>query len=191
MNYSIIDNFISQESVRAINEQWPTEWEMEDGSFQLKWSTSVLPPAAMEVFNWLYSEPNVVGDSLGIPDLFADPELFGAGLHCIPRGGFLNMHIDFNQHPMGWHRRANCLIYLNEDWDESWGGDLYLGEDKGVKVAPIAGRAVMFECTEDSWHGHPEKLQCPDGRQRRSLAIYFYTKNPPEAEPHSTVYKKK
>lgn len=132
-----------------------------------------------------------VGRLLGIDGLFKDPDLFGAGIHCIPRGGFLNMHVDFNQHPKGWHRRANLLIYLNQDWQDEWGGHLYLGEDKGVKISPIGGRAVVFETNETSWHGHPEPLNCPADRQRRSLALYFYTEAPPEVEAHSTIYKKK
>ena len=63
-----------------------------------------------------------VEDAVGITGLFLDDERFGAGLHCIPRGGFLKMHVDFNKHPKGWHRRANVLIYLNENWQEDWGG---------------------------------------------------------------------
>ena len=34
-------------------------------------------------------------------------------------------------------------------------------------------RALIFSNGEDSWHGIPEKLTCPDGVLRRSLAFYW------------------
>ena len=40
-------------------------------------------------------------------------------------GQELDPHVDFNfQLRGGFHRRANLLLYLNEDWDPSWGGAL-------------------------------------------------------------------
>lgn len=187
--HTVIDGFIDVETVRKINAEWPDDWQVENGSFQVKWNTTTLTNTAKDVVDSI--DVGLIERLTGVDGLFLDPELFGAGLHCIPHGGFLNMHVDFNQHPEGWHRRANCLIYLNEVWDDSWGGHLILGENREKAIAPIGGRCVIFETTEDSWHGHPEPLSCPKHMQRRSLAMYFYTKNPPKAEPHSTVYKKK
>lgn len=150
--HSVIDNFISAATVRKINEEWPKEWALvEDGSFNKKWSTTKLPPTARDVADGL--QTSLVELVTGIHDLFPDPELFGAGLHCIPPGGFLKMHVDFNQHPKGWHRRANVLIYLNEDWRKDWGGQLQLGlGEHAKKIVPIAGRCVIFETNENSWH---------------------------------------
>src|SRR5215467_14639901 len=34
----------------------------------------------------------------GIPNLLADPDLDGGGLHLSGRGGFLNLHTDFSHH---------------------------------------------------------------------------------------------
>jgi hypothetical protein len=110
-----------------------------------------------------------------IQGLFADPELFGAGLHCIPRKGFLNMHVDFNAHPKGWHRRVNVLIYLNES---------------AKFISPLGGRCVIFETNDKSWHGHPLPLACPRKVQRRSLALYLYTKEPPQGRLHTTIYQR-
>jgi hypothetical protein len=44
-----------------------------------------------------------------------------------------------------------------------------------VRVAPLFGRAVIFNTDLDSFHGHPEPLNCPPDRSRRSIATYYYT----------------
>jgi hypothetical protein len=123
----------------------------------------------------------VLSELTGIPDLVPDPSLEGAGLHQTKAGGFLNIHADFTVHPhkRHWHRRANLLVYLNEDWPEAYGGDLELWsrdmQTREQVIAPIANRAVIFTTGADTWHGHPDPLRCPPDRARQSLAIYYYT----------------
>lgn len=120
----------------------------------------------------------------GIEGLIPDPWYLGGGLHETLPGGHLSVHADFNMHPrMKVERRLNLLIYLNEGWQPGWGGELELWDREmracTVKVAPLIGRAVIFNTDADSYHGHPEPLACPPGRSRRSIATYYYTA-PPE-----------
>src|SRR3954447_3501390 len=61
----------------------------------------------------------------GIDALIPDPHLTAAGYFQIERGGFLNVHIDFARNPkLSLVRRVNVLVYLNEGWQEDWGGQL-------------------------------------------------------------------
>ena len=190
--HSVIDGFLSRGEVRMVNAQWPDDtWTREDGKFNRKWSTPILPPAARAVADMVDAELPMIEEATGITGLFPDPERFGSGLHCIPRDGFLKMHVDFNQHPNGWHRRVNVLVYLNEEWKDEWGGHLQLGLEDPVRIAPIGGLCVIFETNDNSWHGHPEPLKCPEHIQRRSLALYYYTRKPPKGLPHTTIYRKK
>jgi Rps23 Pro-64 3,4-dihydroxylase Tpa1-like proline 4-hydroxylase len=185
----VIDDFLSPEVVHAINVEWPRDWHKEAGKFNHKWSQQRLPFTAAGIAQSF--DIRIAEEATGISGLFSDPDLFGAGLHCIPSGGFLKMHVDFNQHPKGWHRRVNVLIYLNEIWRDEWRGHLQLGVGADAKrIAPIGGRCVIFETNEQSWHGHPEPLACPEDVQRRSLALYFYTKEPPKDEAHTTIYRR-
>ncbi len=121
-------------------------------------------------------------DLSGIDDLFADESLEGGGLHQSPRGGFLNIHADFTVHPkhQDWRRRVNLLLYLNEDWKPAYGGDLELWSTdmkrSPRKVAPVGNRVVVFTTNADSYHGHPDPLTCPPDMARRSLALYYFTK---------------
>lgn len=188
--HAVIEDFLQPDIVRQINEEWPQQWSRKTSRTSIKWDTQDLPPAARKVVDEF--DIGIVETATGIKGLIPDPDLFGAGLHSIPAGGFLKMHVDFNRHPKGWHRRVNVLIYLNETWDPLWGGDLTLMSAEplgGFKlIEPRGGRCVIFETNDKSWHGHPDKLKCPENVQRRSLALYFYTQDPPSDAAHTTIY---
>ncbi|HSE40489.1 MAG TPA: 2OG-Fe(II) oxygenase [Acidobacteriota bacterium] len=135
----------------------------------------------------------------GIPDLLYDPAYQGGGTHENLSGQELDPHVDFNFHPYHeWHRRLNLIIYLNEEWKESWGGCLELhsnpwSQDKNVvkQFLPLMNRAILFETSNHSWHGF-KKIQLPDsGKSRKSIALYFYTQEKdgvPSATRHTTFY---
>ncbi len=123
----------------------------------------------------------------GIQNLLPDPNYRGGGLHQTKPGGLLQVHADFNKHPIyGYDRRLNVLIYANKGWQDDWGGELELWNkvpDKCMRrISPIAGRCVIFNTSSESWHGHPEPVKCPDGNTRKSVALYYYTIGRPPHE---------
>ena len=134
----------------------------------------------------------------GIDDLIADPDFNGGGIHLIPRGGKLGIHIDFSRalFDNNKYRRANCLLYLNDGWQREWEGALELWNKKPSeggscvkKVFPFFNRLVIFGTSKNSWHGHPTPLNCPEGEYRKSLATYYYSSQPgDDLDEHSTVY---
>ena len=131
----------------------------------------------------------------GISSLIADHNLGSGGVHRSTQGGFLNIHADFTTHPYNknWHRRVNVLIYLNEIWEENWGGQLELW-DKQMKrcikkISPVFNRCVIFNTDYDSFHGHPEPMKCPNNIYRKSIALYYYTKSNTGVKTIATNYK--
>ncbi len=116
----------------------------------------------------------------GIDKLIADPYYIGGGLHETKAGGHLSVHADFNIHRgLNVERRLNLLVYLNDDWLPEYGGNLELWDQKMEKrwhsIAPLIGRAVVFNTSLDSYHGQPDPLACPPDRSRKSIATYYYT----------------
>ncbi|MES2807306.1 MAG: 2OG-Fe(II) oxygenase [Bacteroidota bacterium] len=130
--------------------------------------------------------------------LLPDPYLLGGGYHEIKPGGMLKIHADFNKHELSWiDRRINLLVYLNKDWDESYGGHFELW-DKDMtqsyqKILPVFNRIAIFSTTDFSFHGHPNALTCPPDRSRKSLALYYYSNGRPKSEisknAHATIFK--
>jgi Rps23 Pro-64 3,4-dihydroxylase Tpa1-like proline 4-hydroxylase len=129
--------------------------------------------------------------------LMPDPYLVGGGYHEIKPGGLLKVHADFNKHEMTMlDRRINLLVYLNKDWDESYGGNFELWDRDMTrsykKVLPIFNRVAIFSTTDFSYHGHPDALSCPPDRSRKSIALYYYSNGRPKSElsdkAHSTLF---
>jgi Rps23 Pro-64 3,4-dihydroxylase Tpa1-like proline 4-hydroxylase len=161
-----------------------------------------LGPAYAELDDSIQSRGflDLISAVTGIPDLLYDAHYFGGGTHENRPGQDLDAHVDFNRHPVnGWHRRLNLIVYLNPEWDDAWGGSLELhsdprrADDRITRVTPLLNRAVIFETTEWSWHGFA-RIAPPaerSGLSRRSIALYFYTRERPAeelAQPHSTIY---
>ena len=212
--HTVIDNFMNEQFLnRAVNQLEYVDWGYDDGdgddldSHQVKklysphkvgmWDN--MPEHVTNLLNFLNSKEvlNYLEELTGIPDLIADPELYGGGVHRILSGGKLSVHADYNFHPLTkLHRRVNLLLYLNKDWKEEWGGDLQLwNKDMSMcvkKILPIFNRAVIFNITSYAYHGHPGPLKSPEGIDRLSFALYYFTKERPVEEitdPHMAVWK--
>ena len=146
-------------------------------------------PATLSMFKFLKSSIFIqfLKKLTGVQNLISDPEYYGSGIHQTLSGGQLQIHADFNRYiKYDMHRRVNVFIYLNPDWEESYGGDLELWSRDmkicNVKIAPLMNRFVVFTSTDFSYHGHPHPLSCPLNRSRRALALYYYTKTRPKEE---------
>jgi len=146
----------------------------------------LFPPAIGRVVDELNSPEFLawLSQLTGIAGLVSDETLEGGGLHQSSRGGFLNVHADFtmHHHRKNWRRRINLIVYLNERWRPEWGGALEVWDPEVThcvaKYQPMLNHAVIFNTVDDSFHGYPDPLTCPEGVSRKSLALYYYT---PEA----------
>lgn len=183
----VIDDVLPPEIFEAVsaefgdpttNPHWKRYWNPLEKKYAL--NNFAGKPATQALFQELQSDEVVRRLALltGIPDLQADPHLHGAGLHYHPRGGKLDMHLDYSVHPIsGLERKINLIIYLNDHWEESWGGALELWDNEfthAVKtILPARNRAVMFRTNDISYHGLPHPISCPDTTGRKSLAVYY------------------
>ena len=144
-------------------------------------------PAVWKCLQYFNSRPFLLflENLTGIKDLIADVDFEGGGIHKIKNGGRLELHSDYNKHPNKdiW-RRINLLLYLTPNWNYNGHLDLYEKEPlvKVKSILPTFNRAVIFNTTDDSIHGHPTPLVCPEEISRYSFALYYFTKDRPEHE---------
>ena len=200
----VLEDFLTEESLKKALQEFPDvnsgDWihylHINEKKYG-KNNPKQFGPAVRQVIDELNSPAFVsfLTRLTGIEGLFADPSLEGGGLHQSPRGGFLNIHADFNVHPhhRNWRRRMNALIYLNKDWQDSYGGHLELWDQamkKCVeKVSPVLNRCVIFNTNEDAYHGHPLPLTCPENKTRKSIALYYFSKEKNAPKVRSTEYR--
>lgn len=196
-----IPNFLLTESADHLFENFPpiekmrkkyngiNERKAEDASFDSidHLFTALKNELGSSVFlKWL---ENITG----IDDLSTVVDQRGAGLHQGEDGSFLDIHIDFNIHPLlNIHRRLNLIIFFNKDWEESWGGSIEFW-DKQVKQCvtsyqPIFNSCIIFETNEISYHGY-SKINVPKGVTRKSYYNYFYTPLNKGIKYHDTIFK--
>ncbi len=202
--FAQFDNFLedwaahkAMESFPAVKDQgWIHYMHVNEKKHGLN-KMDLIPPFLQDVIKELNSDEFVAAISklTGIEGLKADPSLEGGGLHQSQRGGFLNIHADFTVHPhkRNWRRRVNLLVYLNESWQPEYKGDLELWtrdmKECRQKISPVFNRVVLFNTDEDSFHGLPEPIQCPEGMTRKSIALYYFTEEKTVPRKRATNYQ--
>ena len=184
----VIENFLKQEVIEEIHTNFPDfnkeDWWEYNNPIEVKYANDkikTLHPVIQNVFNALSTEK--ITDKIkilsGINDLEHDPTLHGAGLHLHPRNGRLLLHLDYEKHPVleNKQRRLNIILYLSKNWKPEWNGSTELWNKsltEKIKESPVVfNSALIFQTTEESWHGVPLKIMCPSDIFRKSLAFYY------------------
>lgn len=210
----ILDNFLPKDMAKHAMIAFPktksNQWNFTyDKDIEIKkrsnWESEFdIPEGIVEVIRILNSSIilNAMGERMKIKKLIPDPYFTGGGLNITERSGLLDVHIDGNYHDAtSLNRRINLLIYLNPEWEKSWGGELGLYDSKGdnclKKINPIFNRCVIFDSHDTSFHGLPSPINFPKNQLRKSIILYYYTFAPrPQhqvkvEEPHSALWKKR
>lgn len=202
----VLENFLPPAVLQQALDHFPAETLKSDVVFDIDYAghhkRQVLPydcdKEARDLFLFFNSGPvlRFLEGLTGIEGLIPDPYYSGGGFHETSRGGLLGVHADFRVNDkLHVERRLNLLVYLNPEWKEEWGGQLELWDKKMQAcqsvVFPILNRCVVFSTDADSFHGHPDPLNTPDGVKRRSMALYYYTSSRhihKEVPGHGTMY---
>jgi len=198
----ILDNFLDIERARKIEKEFPNydspAWFQYNNPLEIKKTCNnwyYFGPETYKLFAELNSFKFIdkLKDITGIQNLYPDVGLHGGGLHMTGNGGKLNIHLDYSLHPkLKLQRKLNLILYLTEDWDFSWGGNLELWShnqdlnkpEKCEKIVNnVFNRVVLFDTTQNSWHGFAEPIQCPENKYRKSIAVYYLTDPPEDVNP--------
>jgi hypothetical protein len=196
-SYLIIDNFCDIAKLSELYSQIPDldnksrDYMFAKNKFE-KSNYSALGPLFKEMHDDLHSEKmNHFLSFISAKDVFVDPNNFGGGLHQGKSRSRLDMHLDFNYHPLekNWYREMNLLFYLNKDWNPEYGGDLIIkdlrtGVSKSLSV-PF-NRLIIQKCSSYSLHGY-NSHNFPEGSYRTSIATYAYVQHVRQIETPRTT----
>jgi len=196
-DYWVFDDFQSDDLAHRLSKDfvhyYDKDWFVYDNPLEVKRSLNNWYDFPPDTYNFLLflNSPKFLKnleEITGIKGLQPDPGLHGAGWHIHGTGGKLNIHQDYSIHPkLKLQRKLNLIYYLSDVWKpkygghlEFWRGDEKNAVEKAVEVECRFNRAVLFDTTQNSWHGFPEPIKCPIGVYRKSIAMYYLI--PPEAD---------
>lgn len=203
----VFDDFLPESLATSLAAEFPTPehpgWKRRDHAEQARLGQlqrtgfAGVAPVVRHVLNELCGMAflDFLGALTGLDGLIADPHFSGAGPSITPRGGHLALHADFNRDRRRHLARAvTALLYVGRDWDPAWGGELELWNRERTaceaRIAPLPNRLAVIAHGDDSWHGHPAPLACPEGRYRASIAAYFYVAAGNDAAAHAAIWVK-
>jgi hypothetical protein len=197
-NHVVIDDFFLPGVAEEISREFPSFDDPELGYYNNaiekkkccnKWDK--FGKFTYHTFSFLGREGGLLNNMRYIIDdhrLELDFGLNGGGWHLHGPSGNLNVHLDYNIHPkLDEQRKLNIIIYMTKDWKPEWGGGLELWSHNDNTYEPkelvktvenVYNRAVIFDTTQNSWHGLPKELTCPEGVYRKSLAAYYVRPTP-------------
>jgi len=212
--HCVIDEFFPAEFANQLYSSFPSlesdNWERTNDpdievKLRSKWTSEFdIPDGLLSSIRILNSSIflKAMSSLLKIDKLVPDPYFAGGGLNVTVSGGLLDVHVDGNYHDAtGLNRRINAIVYLNPGWQPGWGGEFGIydstGENLIKKVEPLFNRLVIFDTNDYSFHGLPDPLNFPEDQARRSIILYYYTKESRPSsqisveEPHSALWKKR
>jgi Rps23 Pro-64 3,4-dihydroxylase Tpa1-like proline 4-hydroxylase len=203
-NHLVIDNFLPSEISSKIAEEFPSFdedfWYSYDNPLEIKKASNNWNNFSELTYSYfvkvLSGEFNSLLESITGVKLYPDIGLHGGGLHTHKNGGRLNPHLDYSIHPkLNLQRKLNLILYINPLWKPEYGGNLGLWESNPDgspsklvgDIECIFNRAIIFDTTQDSWHGITKEITSPDGINRNSLAVYYLTDKPNNVDPRMKV----
>lgn len=180
----VIDEFCDEQKLENAYNSIPEldnksrDYAFANNKFE-KSNYKVLCPELEELYNDLASERfNKILTYITAKKVFVDPKNHGGGLHQGKKNSFLDMHLDFNYHPINknWYRELNLLLYLNKDWKKEYKGELKINDlrtNEETSIDVPFNRLIIQQCAPYTLHGY-DMTNFPEGKYRTSIATYAY-----------------
>ena len=190
IDHIVIENFLPEEMAAKLSgefEDWnsPT-WHSYQNALELKKTCNqwnLFKNETYFYFSLINSDAvaKALSEKFDI-EMVSDPGLHGGGQHAHAQSGNLNPHLDYSIHPkLGLERRVNVIYYLSDEYNETDGGHFGLWGNESPsepgtlikEIAPLYNCAVIFNTSQNSWHGMSRKYDPAPGKMRKSLASYY------------------
>lgn len=196
VDHIVIDNFLPEKVASTLSEEFSDyesdNWHIYSNAIEEKRTCNIWNMFKKETYNYfrvVFSATvnQAMSEKFKI-EIEPDFGLHGGGQHIHSKMGNLNPHLDYSIHPkIGLERRLNAIYYLTGEYEEEDGGHFGLWENNSPnepgkllkEYAPIFNRLVLFNTSQNSWHGLSRVYKPKANRLRKSLASY-YISNPRE-----------
>lgn len=166
------------------------KWDRYDNPFEKKFTLrdkNELPINTSVLFKYLIcgefidSLSNIVGTKL-----YNDPNKNWWGIHKYKNNDYLDIHSDAGIHPLNNMKKHVTLgIYLSKNWNEENGGHLEIWQGDNIlnkkpelnkcitKILPSFNKLIIFNNTNNAWHGNPEPVKCNNNSIRIFLTLSY------------------
>ena len=196
----VIDNFLSTESAEkmlcnfGLNKNWQNFFSVNNQKQFRMSDTKRMDRSCCELYQELASEEfiNLLNQIIGMDNgFFWD----SGGLVETLRGGNCSLHTDSATHIVErkWRRTINILIYFNKNWTDEYNGGLEFWDEslknKVTSISPIFNRCLIFRTNSKSWHGYPDKINCPPNMSRKLLTAWYFVEEDKEIKLYPTKYR--
>lgn len=207
--YIYIDNILDYEFAGECQKEIlnikDSEWDRYSNPFENKFTLrnkDNLPNNCQKLFNYLTSEIfiEMLSLKMGVK-LFNDSTKNWWGIHKYQHNDNLDIHCDAGIHPITENKKHCTLgIYLSKNWEkqnkghlEIWNGDKITDDNPKLKnkvssILPKFNRLVLFNCTDNAWHGNPEPVNIIKDEMRIFLTISYLSND--FSESYSNKNKK-
>jgi Rps23 Pro-64 3,4-dihydroxylase Tpa1-like proline 4-hydroxylase len=201
IRHIVIENFLDESFAKQIFEKFPGVSEMKTHYKGLNEKKSehsgfsTLDPV-FETLHQQLSAPSFLEwlqTCTGIQGFQTIDDRLGYGLHQGANNSFLDIHIDYNIHPVqDLLRKLNLILFFNPEWQKQFGGNLELWDAKVENCIrsfpPVFNTCVIFECSDVSYHGY-SRITVPEGMTRKSYYQYYFIPPPTGITYHDTVFR--
>lgn len=202
-SYIFKDNFLQEEKALKIQKEIislpPDVWDRYQNPFENKYTFRdkfKLPPLTLQLFQQLEDfrgELQKLSDS----PLYLDPTRNFWGIHKFSSGDHLDIHLDASNHPdTNLKKKFTLGLYLtSSNWEKENGGSLELweGDTKEIwscksSIEPKFNRMILFDNTDNSWHGSPTPIVCRDDQFRIFITMSYMTDLDPTTNKKKKAY---
>jgi len=202
-HHLVLDNFLGDSIKMSIPDEFPSKndsaWTRDVPALGISNNMKACPvwkkfPPSIYQFFMQACSPHFVtvfSEAFGV-QLIPDIGLLGGGMQVLDFYEKEPITYCSIHQKMNLQFRVTMIVFVTPDWQEEWGGHLGLwsGNEKApnelvTEIAPMFGRAVLLDTTENSWHGVSREIKCPEGITLNSLVMHYLAE--PKAKKPSLI----
>lgn len=188
-----LDNLLPIDLAKQIYSEFPKPNKMHAfrslGELKSRYSHIKEITPLLQDLHYATQDPKVIAEIEEITEIknqVADPLRPAGGISSLPKGYYINPHLDFSHNrDKTLYRTVNLLYYVSPNWKVENGGYFEVWDEaveNRIIIPNLFNRLLVMETNRRSWHSvHPVLSDAP----RCCVFNYFFSKDSPENEEYT------